>query len=161
MNHFKGYRPLIRIIGVIIFIVFPISTFAQKSNATAIKGKVTDNNGIPIEYATIYLKETQQSTQSDIKGNYKLIANLGEYTLCVQMIGYDNYEQKLNIKANLKDNINISLNEKRYALQEVVIQGRSAVMRINESPFNAVAIDAKIQHNSTANISGMLNKVWV
>lgn len=159
MNHFKGYRPLIRIIGVIIFIVFPISTFAQKSNATAIKGKVTDNNGIPIEYATIYLKETQQSTQSDIKGNYKLIANLGEYTLCVQMIGYDNYEQKLNIKANLKDNINISLNEKRYALQEVVIQGRSAVKRINESPFNAVAIDAKIQHNSTANISGMLNKV--
>lgn len=31
--------------------------------------------------------------------------------------------------------------------------------RINESPFNAVAIDARIQHNSTANISGVLNKV--
>lgn len=158
MNRFDCSDLLVRLINIIIFILFSHAVYSQY-NSTTISGNVIDEKGQPIEYATIYIKETQQGTQTDAKGNYVLRVNPGSHTLHVQMIGYETYEQRVNLKANQTIKISVVLTETRYALQEVVIEAKSAVQRINESPYNAVAIDARIQHNSTANLSGMLNKV--
>lgn len=159
MNHFKRDNSLIKVMSIIIFYIATVSVFSQKDAQGTIKGNIVDNDGNHVEYATVYIKETMQGTQSDTKGNYLLDANIGRYTLCVQMLGFETHEEAVNIKPNQTTNISVKLQEARYALQEVVIEAKSAVQRINESPFNAVAIDASIAHNTTANISGMLNKV--
>lgn len=159
MNHFKRNYLLITTISIIIFCLFNTPIFSQQNSQATISGNVKDSSGNSVEYATVYIKETLQGTQTDSKGNYKLTVKSGTHTFCVQMMGYETYEQAITLLPNESKNISITLNETRYALQEVVIEAKSAVQRINESPFNAVAIDASIEHNSTANISGMLNKV--
>lgn len=152
-------KPIVVLIGIIIFLSYSQHTLSQQNGSCTISGKITGEKGEPIEYATVYIKDTQQGTQTDAKGNYQLRVVPGSHTLCVQMIGYETYEQPISVKENQSVTKSVKLEETRYALQEVVIRGKSAVNRINESPFNAVAIDARIQHNSTANISGVLNKV--
>ena len=159
MNHCKRNYLLITTISIIIFCLFNTPIFSQQNSQATISGNVNDISGNSVEYATVYIKETLQGTQTDSKGNYKLTVKSGTHTFCVQMMGYETYEQAITLLPNESKNISITLNETRYALQEVVIEAKSAVQRINESPFNAVAIDASIEHNSTANISGMLNKV--
>lgn len=159
MIRFKINKPIVSIIGTIIYLLCSLTAYSQQNSLATISGSIKDEKGQPIEYATVYIKETQQGTQTNAKGGYTLQATPGAHTFCVQMIGYEPHEQPITLKANQSINISVVLPETRYALQEVVIEAKSAVQRINESPFNAVAIDAKIQHNSTANISGMLNKV--
>lgn len=158
MNHLKSLIITIRLIVIIIFTLPFISAHAQQNNRTKISGNIKDNKGIPVEFATVYIKETNQVTQTDLNGNYTLYVSTGNGTFCIQMIGYETYERAVSFKDKQDIKISIVLEEKRYALQEVVIEAKSAVKRINESPYNAVAIDAKTQHNSTANLSGIINK---
>lgn len=152
-------KPIYKLIGILVFLTFSVSLFSQQHQPTTLAGNVVDAKGMPIEFATAYIKETQQGTQTDAKGQFSIKTRAGRHTLVVQMIGYEPHEQEINLNARQTLRLTITLEEVRYALEEVVIEAKSAVQRINESPFNAVAIDAKIQHNSTANISGMLNKV--
>ncbi len=159
MTKIDKVKPIGRLVGIIILFIYTIPTFSQQNHTATITGSVLDNRKEPIEFATIHIKETQQGTQTDARGNFTLTTSAGNFTLVVQMIGYETKEKKLSIKANQALKVSFELEEAHYALEEVVIEAKSAVKRINESPFNAVAIDAKIQHNSTANISGMLNKV--
>lgn len=157
MNQLRGLY--VRLIGIIVFIFFVQSLFSQQDRQTVIRGSVKDSKGAPVEFATVYIKETQQGTQTDLKGNFLLQVAPGSYTFCVQMMGYEAYEQPITLKPGEKMTIPVTLEEKRYALQEVVVEAKSSVQRINESAYNAVALDATVQHNLTANLSGMLNKV--
>lgn len=149
----------VRPIAIVVFILFVQSLFSQQDRQAIIRGSVKDSKGTPVEFATVYIKETQQGTQSDIKGNFLLQVAPGSYTFCVQMMGYETYEQTVTLRTGESVTIPVTLEEKRYALQEVVIEAKSSVQRINESAYNAIALDATVQHNSTANLSNMLNKV--
>ncbi|WP_298653039.1 TonB-dependent receptor [uncultured Proteiniphilum sp.] len=159
MNQLRSLTIRIRLTGIIVFIFFFHSLFAQQDRQAVIRGSVKDSKGDPVEFATVYIKETQQGTQSDSKGDFLLLVAPGSYTFCVQLMGYETHEQSITVQPGEKMTIPVELAEKRYALQEVVIEAKSAVQRINESAYNAVALDARVQHNSTANLSGMLNKV--
>lgn len=48
----------------------------------------------------------------------------GSHTFCVQMIGYETYEQPISVKENQSVTKSVKLEETRYALQEVVIRGK-------------------------------------
>lgn len=157
MNQLKSLY--VRLTGIIVFIFFFHSLFAQQDRQAVIRGSVKDSKGAPVEFATVYIKETQQGTQSDLKGDFLLHVAPGSYMFCVQMMGYETYEQPIIVQPGERMTIPVELVEKRYALQEVVIEAKSSVQRINESAYNAVALDATVQHNLTANLSGMLNKV--
>jgi outer membrane cobalamin receptor len=52
-----------------------------------------------------------------------------------------------------------SLQKDTLMLAEVVVEGSSPLKRINESPFNVVAIDASALHNSAASVSDALDRV--
>ncbi len=159
MIYLDIYKPVKKFVGIIIFFLFSQAIFSQQKEQSTINGLIKDIKGEPIEFATAYIKETQQGTQTDARGKFFLKTTSGIYTLVVQMIGYATYEKNINLKASENQEVIITLEETHLALQEVVIEAKSAVQRIKESPFNAVALDAKIQHNSTANLSGMLNKI--
>ena len=83
----------VRPIAIVVFILFVQSLFSQQDRQAIIRGSVKDSKGTPVEFATVYIKETQQGTQSDIKGNFLLQVAPGSYTFCVQMMGYETYDQ--------------------------------------------------------------------
>lgn len=107
MNQIKSLY--IRLTGIIVFIFFFHSLFAQQDRQSVIRGSVKDSKGDPVEFATVYIKETQQGTQSDIKGDFLLQVAPGSYTFCVQMMGYETHEQPITVQPGGRMTISVEL----------------------------------------------------
>lgn len=123
-----------------------------------ISGKIVNENNQPIEFATIYIKETKFNTTSNESGKYLLQIPSGKYTLCVSFVGYKTHQQDIIINKESTNIYNIVLYNNSTNLNEVVVTA-SAVEIIKGSAFNAVAIDAKKMHNNTSDISNALAKL--
>jgi len=121
-----------KIATIVLSILLTAGTIKAETSATVtIKGKVTDEQNNPVEFATAAL--ISPKTKAIVKGevcneNGEFIITKvepGEYILSVSMVGYEKLETE-NIKADRKNPViekNIVLHEKREMLNEVVITG--------------------------------------
>jgi TonB-linked SusC/RagA family outer membrane protein len=89
------------ILTLIMALVLQI-TFAQEG---AISGVVTDQSGLPIPGVNVLVKGTQNGTQTDFDGNFKINANAGQM-LIFSFVGMQTREvaAAANMKVALKDN---------------------------------------------------------
>ncbi|RZJ70314.1 TonB-dependent receptor [Flavobacterium sp.] len=83
-----------------------------------VKGKVTDETGLPVPGTTVTVKGTQTATMTDIDGNYQISAP-SNGTLVYSFIGYTTLELAINGQAIVNANIK-SASEN---LDEVVVVG--------------------------------------
>jgi len=157
MNQIKTSVTIFFWLMVIAIFISPV--YAQQGRQSIIQGTVKDTKGEPVEYATVFIKNSRLSTQSDQNGNYSFRVRSGTQTLCVQFLGYETYEKEIDIKPQEKVIIHIRLKEKKNDLDEVVVEGKSTVQRINESAYNVVAIDAQALHNSTLDLAHAMAKI--
>ena len=56
-------------------------------HAQILKGKITNQSGEPIQYATVYIQELKQGTTSNTKGDYEIRLPAGKYTVIYQSLG--------------------------------------------------------------------------
>lgn len=82
-----------------------------------VKGKVTDENGLPIPGAGINLKGSTTGTSSDTNGNYAIVVPDGAGTLVFTFIGYATQELAINNRTQ----IDVSMKPDVKALSEVVV----------------------------------------
>jgi hypothetical protein len=75
MNHFTRI--------ILFFLISPSIIHAQ-----ILKGKITNQNGDPIQYSTVYIQELKQGTTSNTKGDYEIKLPAGKYTVIYQSLGY-------------------------------------------------------------------------
>ncbi|MCC9167045.1 TonB-dependent receptor [Pontibacter harenae] len=103
-----------------LLLILPLpEVWAQKT--FTIRGRVLDaTTGEALTGATIVLKEKPSGgTVADATGNYKLFAPAGTYTLVAQYIGYNTYEEQLQLDQNIERIIRIT--PAAYSVQEVEI----------------------------------------
>lgn len=115
--------------------------FAQVS--ISIKGKVVDQRGAPIQYASVYLNTNQGST-TDENGSYE-IKNIipGSYNLTASFVGY-NSVTKFNIILKSRGNrlFDFSLTQSSDFLDEVVISSKNNISRAKETPLSTQSLSA-------------------
>lgn len=103
-----------KLTGFLVFlftIMIGNSLFGQQ----LLHGTVSDENGIPIPYAKIYVKNSAElRTLADINGYYEMRLYQGEYFLVVTSTGYETKEAYVTIIENTI--------EKNYQLMPVTIQ---------------------------------------
>ena len=100
-----------------LLLTLSIITSAQ----TLISGKVTDQKGISIPGANVYIKGTYDGTSSDAEGNFALsTGNTGKQILVIQSIGYKSVENNINC-AGQSLTSNVSLSESINLLTAVTI----------------------------------------
>src|SRR5262245_4042005 len=99
---------------LIVFILAPDSVFAQ------VYGKVLDEKGEPLPYATVYVRGTSNGTVTNAKGEYKLIVSTGPQEIVFQYIGYKTKVEKINFSQK-PIKLNIELEASDLQLNEVVI----------------------------------------
>lgn len=117
-----------RIITLVIFTI-TIGSFAQ------IKGKVTDTDGKPLSFVSIYLDKTITGTTSNDNGDYELdIKRPGKYVVVFQFLGYKTIRKTANIQS-FPYTLNASLEEEQVELDEVKIS-------TSENPANAIIRNA-------------------
>jgi hypothetical protein len=71
-----------------IFIALLIFIFCSDLTAQVLKGTIKDSSGEPLPYSTIYIRELQQGTTSNTKGNYEIRLPEGKYTVIFQSLGF-------------------------------------------------------------------------
>ena len=115
----------IRFITIIINLLFAVLC-AQGT----VEGKITDESGLPISGANVYLKNSDIGSISDSDGNYKLNSlPQGELFLVVDFIGYEKSENIVIISSDEIRTINVILTTSVLSGQEVVVVGYGTLQR--------------------------------
>src|SRR5450759_2601310 len=101
------------------FVLFLIYT-TQLIDDQVIKGRITNQTGEPIPYATVYIQELKQGTTSNTKGDYEIKLPPGKYLVTYQSLGYAPVFFNVSLTNNtlLKD---ITLPLQYYEIPEVRI----------------------------------------
>jgi len=100
-------------------IVFLLSSF-QASFGGGIKGVIKDEQGNPLPYATIYVKQLATGTTSNADGYYEISLSPGNYSVTFQYIGYEPQNKQVSVDDKFKT-INVSLETQTMVLQDVQI----------------------------------------
>ncbi|MFV0467646.1 MAG: carboxypeptidase-like regulatory domain-containing protein, partial [Dysgonomonas sp.] len=147
-----------KFIGTILLILFTHSLFAQDGRQSVIKGTVKHGDA-PLEFATIYIKGTQMSTNTDKNGKFVFRVPSGNHVLGIRYVGYATYEKTVKIDIHETLVLHVQMQTENKMLDEVTVNAESPVKRINESAYNVVAIDAKALHNSTLDLAQAMAKI--
>ena len=134
------------------------SIFTAKAQPGSIFGKISSTEGEIIDYATILLKGTEYNCYTDRHGHYRLEAPAGEYTLIVSALGFEKYEQTVDIPEGEALKHNVRLRHEATRLEASVVTG-NAIGRVKRSAFNAVAVETKGLRNSAKNLGDALTRL--
>jgi len=98
---------------------------AFQDYVSLIKGKVTDDNKMPLTGATVTLENTSFGTHTDSEGNYSLsVQKDGIYKLRYSFMGYESQLTEIRVKGDTV--LNISLLAKSIMTEEVFVNATRA-----------------------------------
>jgi vitamin B12 transporter len=133
-----------------------VGVCSRLSAQTIISGKVKDTKGHPIAGASISLKDTYDGATADSTGAFRFkTVEKGERVITVTNIGYNSFEQKINI-ANETVKLDVALKEQLSELKAVTITAGS--FSAGDSKRGAVlsSIDVATTAGSNADITAAL-----
>ena len=104
-------------------LVFPFLAFAQLS------GKVLDENGDPLPFATVYVRNTTNGTAANAEGEYRLTLSAGTYEIVFQYVGYKQKIEKITV-GNKAVQLNARMEPADLEISEVVITTEDPAYRI-------------------------------
>ena len=99
------------------FLSVLFSVYGQAQDVS-IKGKIIDENGLPIPGVSILIKGTSKVTVSDMDRSYQLKAN-SNGTLVFSFVGYATVQEAIKGRST----IDVKLKPESQSLQEVVVIG--------------------------------------
>jgi hypothetical protein len=94
------------------------TAFAQK---VTLSGKVIDQNGKPVPFASVYVKSTTNGASANSEGDYSLALRPGQYDLQFKAVGYKQEIRHIDLEANTT--LHITLSAEVYELKAVTING--------------------------------------
>lgn len=140
-------------------LLLSVSVSAQRHDAAKIIGYVRDSDGKAVVGATVYLRNTPHSTETDEEGHYVLVIPAGSYRLVGSAVGYTLSETKLTLTPGARKHQQIRLQaDGKTAIDEVTVNGKSALREVKESAYNVSVLDATKFHNSSMELSDVLNR---
>jgi len=80
-------------------LIFSVAT-AYSQN---VKGIITDVEGNPLPFASVFIKNTGKGTNANSEGAYSLKLSPGKYTLACQYVGYKKEEISISIDNDDKE----------------------------------------------------------
>jgi TonB dependent receptor/CarboxypepD_reg-like domain/TonB-dependent Receptor Plug Domain len=111
----------LRIIACLV-VLFPIAIFAQKQYT--ISGTIKDaKSGETVIGATVFIPELKKGVVSNTYGFYSITLQEGNYTLNCSFIGFQKFQQLINLNANISLNINLIGASKELQAVEIIDKG--------------------------------------
>lgn len=142
------------------FLIIALLTFAlgfAQEKAT-ITGKVSDGEmgGEPLPFASILIKGTSISANSDETGTYTISVDPGTYTLVFTFLGYESKEAEVSVAAGETKVVDQTIGATSVQLQDVVLTGvrkknteTAVLMEMREAKQVVSAISAQQIAKST------------
>ena len=108
-----------RISFLFLFLVFLTPLLAE---AQGVKGTVIDQDGSPLPYTTIYVKETGSGSVTNQNGSYELRLQPGNYNISFQFLGYKSEQIVVTVGSEMITR-DVVLLKQSYTLQAAEIDG--------------------------------------
>ena len=141
------------IICVSIALLFFLSTTQAREKYT-LNGYVRDKaNGESLIGVTIFIKEINNGTVTNVYGFYSITLPAGAYRIIYSYIGYESSEQSITLDKNIE--LNIDLNEEGQQLEEVVVTAE----REDANVTNLEISTNKLQINTIKKLPPLLGEV--
>jgi TonB-linked SusC/RagA family outer membrane protein len=131
-----------------LFAVFMFN-YSLSFGQNLIKGKVIDENGNPISFATVIIEGTSTGTSTNIDGTFSLNASVGQ-KLNVRFVGYKT--EVIEITA-LNKELFITLKEEATNLEDVVVVGYGTQKKA--SVVGAIASTTSEEIKTQGNVSNL------
>lgn len=92
-------------------------------HAQSIRGRVIDENGVPIPYANVFVKNNNElRSVTNVQGEYTMYLDPGPYDLVVKFLGYETVEQFITVKVGQENIYNFQLVPVAKEMNEVEIK---------------------------------------
>jgi TonB-linked SusC/RagA family outer membrane protein len=117
-----------------------------------VKGKITDEAGMPVIGAGIVEKGTSNGTVSDINGNYSLTLSGSDAVLIISIVGY--LKQEVSVTGN--KTVDITMVEDITALDEIIVVGYGTQRKSDLTGSVASVSASDIKKYSTNDVSQLL-----
>lgn len=110
------------------------------------QGRIIDQSGNPVVGSTVYIREIKQGVACSDDGEFQVALDDGTYTVEFRSLGYETQTKNITVRSGEPVAEEIVLEEKYYALSEVVVVGREdpayEIMRqaIARAPYHAKQI---------------------
>ncbi|MES2425504.1 MAG: DUF5686 and carboxypeptidase regulatory-like domain-containing protein [Bacteroidota bacterium] len=112
-------------LACLLFLFSGIGAFGQQ---VIVSGKITDDAGNAVPFASVYIQNTTQGASANSEGNYSLPLKPGQYVIQYKAVGYKQESRAVNIKQNQV--INVTLNIEAYQLQAITVGGKDPAYAI-------------------------------
>jgi hypothetical protein len=103
-----------------IFFALLFFIFCNDLTSQVLKGTIKDPSEEPLSYSTVYIRELQQGTTTNTKGNFEIRLPEGKYTVIFQNLGFAPEIREITLGKNTV-NLNIVLQIQYYEIPEVRI----------------------------------------
>jgi hypothetical protein len=113
-----------KFISVTILLIISKICFSQQ-----ITGKIENINGLPVPFATIYLKNLGAGTIADESGNFSLVAKSHSDTLIISSLGYHSSIFSVNY---FQENSIIKLEPKSYEMAILTVKPEDPIKYLNK-----------------------------
>jgi outer membrane receptor protein involved in Fe transport len=113
-------------------------------NAGNICGSVIDAKNMSLIGVNIRIKNSLIGTTTDLNGKYQLKnIQIGTYELVFSFIGYETITRQVEVKENLTDTVNVTLEESVIGLNEVTVQGIRPISAASSKEIRAIDMQLK------------------
>jgi outer membrane receptor for ferrienterochelin and colicins len=124
---------LLAIIIVLNIVFLPSYIYAQNSTISGNIISITDNK--PVEYANVFLKNTNYSALTNKNGEFTIKdIEAGNYTIIITAMGFVSYQTEIKLEEVENKTFNYTLKQDKNQLDEVVISGTMKEVSKLESP---------------------------
>ena len=98
--------------------ILSVCCFGASAQVT-LSGKIIDENGKPVPFASVYVKGSTKGTSANVDGDYLLKLQPGQYDMLYRAVGYKQVSQPIDLEKNTV--LNITLKAELYELGAVTI----------------------------------------
>src|SRR5688572_30427866 len=109
-----------KLLPLFVCLILPFAVMAG-----TLKGKVTDEKGEPLPFATVFIQGTTMGTTSNADGEYALPLGTGSYKVTCQYMGFKPEVYSANFTGNESVQHNFKLKEQSLEMKGVVVKANA------------------------------------
>ncbi|MEQ8473648.1 MAG: DUF5686 and carboxypeptidase regulatory-like domain-containing protein [Marinoscillum sp.] len=107
--------------SILFSILISLAAIGHSQSGGDISGRITDVNGDPLPFATIYEDGTSNGTTSNAEGYFQLSLSSGERKIVAQFVGYQRQVKTVIVPANKNVQLDFTLQDEALVLKEVIV----------------------------------------
>lgn len=143
-----------KLLLLISFVTLSLGALAQQFE---VKGKITDSDGQPIPFVSVFIKGTTKGVSANAEGSYSINVDRGLVTLTFTIVGFKPATQSIDVFSNTT--LNQTLQTEQFTLNSVVIKanGEDPAYRIvrNAIKNRKAYLEEVFAYSSDVYIKGM------